>query len=182
MIVWTGTEDTPLPIDVHGVGVYFKSTHQPLTFDTLMKEHKFSPLTESNKDGEAYRSGVYLTESYPINERTTIRHLMRCSTNFKMPTEDFSWYDRRFVSNINNNNVNLVMARPAHLNHVLAQKYNNVVLGPAPLSRKSGKPPVCARTKTAVIKAHSDKTKDMNRRDGVLAFCTFYEDSVEKCT
>jgi hypothetical protein len=96
---------------------------------------------------------------------------MRCSTNFEEPTEDFNEHDRDIVETVQRN-VDVVFARKPPLNHVLAQIYPNCTCA---------KSADTAATKTAVIKAHSDKTKDMDTRNGVLAFVTFYDGSSYHC-
>lgn len=58
----------------------------------------------------------------------------------------------------------------AHLNHVLAQVYEN-----STTMNDAGK---TAKEHKAKIKSHSDKTKDMPA-NGLIAFCSFYSDTIK---
>lgn len=151
-----------VPIDVHGLGVYYRSFFDP-NVDYVARirgEHTFQSLTESTKPGTAHRKGIYLT---PVRkERDGLHfHLLRCSTNLSGPTDDFRATDRHIVDALNQEAAR-VFSGAAPLNHVLAQIYHNT---PAEAEKKQAK---------ARISSHADKTKDMPD-DGVMAFCTFYE-------
>jgi hypothetical protein len=151
-----------VPLRVHGSGVYYRRFFDPAGahFSRICSEHAFQSLTESTKPGKAHRSGIYLT---PVRREGDALHfrLLRCSTNLSGPTENFRATDRHIVDALNQEAA-LVFDAAAPLNHVLAQTYHNT---PADPERKQAK---------ARISPHADKTKDMPR-DGVMAFCTFYE-------
>ncbi len=149
-----------LPLCVHDVGVFF-----PKMFDAakdyceaVEREHKLQALKLSNKPGESFRKGIYLTPVEAVGEELRF-HLLRCSTNLDGPTENFRATDREIVDA-----VNAVRERffdgSADLNHVLAQTYHNTKTDDG-------------RERKARISQHSDKTKDMPD-EGLIAFCTFY--------
>ena len=70
-----------VPMDVHGVGVFYRRFFEHIdgggggadgsgtstagagldTFNRVRTEHGFQSLTESNKPGTAHRTGIYLT-------------------------------------------------------------------------------------------------------------------------
>jgi hypothetical protein len=151
-----------VPIDVHGLGVYYRCFFDPEVdyVERIRGEHTFQSLTESTKPATAHRTGIYLT---PVREERGALHfrLLRCSTNLSGPTDNFRSTDRHIVDALNQDAA-LVFSGAAPLNHVLAQIYHNT---PADAERKQAK---------ARISSHADKTKDMPG-DGVMAFCTFYE-------
>ncbi|MEW2588390.1 hypothetical protein [Streptomyces virginiae] len=151
-----------VPLRVHGVGVYYRRFFEPGAdhFGRISAEHAFQSLTESDKPATAHRSGIYLT---PVTRHGDELHfrLLRCSTNFSGPTEDFGPTDTRIVEALNREAAT-VFRNHAPLNHVLAQIYHNTL---ATAGRKQSK---------ARISAHADKTKDMPA-DGIMAFCTFYD-------
>lgn len=153
-----------VPLNVHGVGVYFRLFFDPQEdyFGSISSEHKFQCLTESNKSGEAFRTGIYLTEVEERKDETKFR-LLRCSSNLKGPTDNFRATDRDIVDMANNVS-NAFFNGNAKLNHVLAQIYENRTLTSESNSKIE---------KKAKIKEHSDKTKDMPE-NGLIAFCTFY--------
>jgi hypothetical protein len=151
-----------VPINYYGMGIFFRQlfeTDKDL-FDLIRTEHKFQNLTESNKQSSAFRTGLYLTDVCKLENDVVQFHLLRCSSNFTGPSENFCATDHKILDK-----VNLIaeqnFSQPAKLNHVLAQIYNN---------SEKGK---------AKIKSHADKTKDMPR-DGIMAFCTFYESSLHR--
>lgn len=152
-----------VPIDVHGLGVYYRCFFDPAAdyVARIRGEHGFQSLTESTKPATAHRTGIYLS---PVREEQGELHfrLLRCSTNLSGPTDNFRATDRHIVDALNQEAA-LVFAGAAPLNHVLAQIYHNT---PADAEKKQAK---------AKISSHADKTKDMPD-DGVMAFCTFYED------
>ncbi|WP_217130483.1 hypothetical protein [Streptomyces sp. AC558_RSS880] len=151
-----------VPVRVHGLGVYYRRFFGLGTdhFERIRAEHAFQSLTESTKPGTAHRSGIYLT---PVTRNDDELHfrLLRCSTNFSGPTENFRPTDTRIVESLNREAAT-VFRNQAPLNHVLAQIYHNTV---ATADRKQSK---------ARISAHADKTKDMPV-NGIMAFCTFYD-------
>lgn len=174
-------------INVHNVGVYFRNFFDPNKdyFDLISHEHQFQTLTESNKQTNAYRHGIYLTKVDEIKNETKgnniknddnnnnikdneIRfRLLRCSTNFNGPTDNFRATDNEIINKVSTFGGSF-FEQPTHLNHVLAQIYHNVTINEnasrvtSPTERK------------ARISVHSDKTKDMYM-NGLIAFCTFYE-------
>jgi hypothetical protein len=151
-----------VPIRMGGVGVYYRRFFEPGGdhFGRIGAEHEFQSLTESTKPGTAHRSGIYLT---PVTQNDDELHfrLLRCSTNFSGPTENFRPTDTHIVEDLNREAA-AVFRSPATLNHVLAQIYHNTL---ATVERKQAK---------AKISAHADKTKDMPV-NGIMAFCTFYD-------
>lgn len=151
-----------VPIDVHGLGVYYRCFFDPEVdyAPRIRGEHSFQSLTESTKPGTAHRTGIYLT---PVRKQRDALHfrLLRCSTNLSGPTDNFRSTDRHIVDALNQEAA-LVFSGAAPLNHVLAQIYHNT---PADAEKKQAK---------ARISSHADKTKDMPDH-GVMAFCTFYE-------
>ncbi|MEZ0112441.1 hypothetical protein ABH920_006463 [Catenulispora sp. EB89] len=159
---WSVVDIGRVPIRMGGVGVYYRRFFDlgDDHFGRISAEHEFQSLTESSKPGTAHRSGIYLT---PVTQNTDELHfrLLRCSTNFSGPTENFRPTDTRIVEDLNREAA-AVFRDPAALNHVLAQIYHNTL---ATAERKQAK---------AKISAHADKTKDMPV-NGIMAFCTFYD-------
>jgi hypothetical protein len=159
---WTLVNLGRVPINVHGVGVYYRRFFD-LGFDLFNRictEHTFQTLTESTKPGKAHRTGIYLTPIQQDDEELHFR-LLRCSTNLSGPTENFGATDRYIVDALNQEAA-FIFQNQAPLNHVLAQIYHNT---PATAAQKQSK---------AKISAHADKTKDMPV-NGIMAFCTFYD-------
>ncbi len=144
-------------VDIHGVGIYLERFFEGDYFSILTNEHAFQPLTESNKPSLAYRTGVYLSDVHEWEEGLEY-NLLRCSTNFKGPTENFSVTDQAIIAKVNSIREHF-FDDPATFNHVLAQVYTNYKID--------------GKDKRAKIKRHSDKTKDMPD-NGLIAFCTFY--------
>lgn len=154
-----------VPINVHNAGVYFRNFFSDKDyFDLITGEHQFQSLTESNKSGRAFRTGIYLTKVTKENEEVKF-NLLRCSSNLNGPTDNFRTTDEEIVNRVNSA-ARLFFHDSADLNHVLAQVYENRVLSSDAKSKIE---------KKAKIKEHSDKTKDMSR-NGLIAFCTFYKD------
>jgi hypothetical protein len=155
-----------VPIIISNSGVYFRNLFSENDyFNKINSEHEFQNLTESNKESKAYRTGIYLAEVLKeIENNTEVLnfHLLRCSSNFTGPTDNFRTTDH-FIINKLNESVKYVFERETKLNHVLAQIYENTKK-----LEESGK------EIKAKIKAHSDKTKDMPK-EGLIAFCTFYD-------
>lgn len=146
-----------VPMNVHGVGIFFREFFdaEKDIFSNVQSEHQFQNLTESNKQSSAFRTGLYLSQVTQIESDTLQFHLLRCSSNFTGPTENFRETDHRIIDTINGI-AEEIFEKPAKLNHVLAQIYHNTDKG------------------KAKIKSHADKTKDMPR-NGIMAFCTFYQ-------
>lgn len=145
-----------VPINIHNVGIYFRNLFDPEKdyFDLIKSAHEFQTLTESNKEGQAFRKGIYL--SNVMEEDGEIKfNLLRCSSNLSGPTDNFREIDKEIIAEVNKI-ANHYFEKKVELNHVLAQIY---------LNSDRGK---------ARIKAHSDKTKDMPP-DALIAFTTFYE-------
>lgn len=148
-----------VPVLVRRVGVYWRRAFdEPDLFARITREHVFQRLTESNKPGQAFRTGLYITPVMQTSDALQF-FLLRCSSNFSGPTENFGPTDWYIVDKANAM-VREWFTKGAELNHVLAQVYHNRMEG--------------AKMKKATIKAHSDKTKDMPM-NGVIAFCTFYD-------
>jgi hypothetical protein len=164
-----------IPINIHGVGILFRQFFTGALqniFARIQSEHEFQHLTESNKPGRAFRTGLYITDvtslRSDINESQENENeienedgnalsfrLLRCSSNFTGPTEGLQPTDKVVIDQVNRT-AQHYMDTPVDLNHVLAQIYDN----------SQGK---------AKIKRHADKTKDMPKH-GAMAFCTFYDD------
>lgn len=159
-----------VPILIHEAGVLYRHFFDsvPDYFDSINREHNFQSLTESDKTGKAYRTGIYLTPvEQDINGDIHFR-LLRCSTNLSGPTDNFRACDIHIVNSLNHEASNL-FDEMAPLNHVLAQIYWNTKATPT------------EKMKKARISAHSDKTKDMPE-NGIIAFCTFYSQLEDKLT
>ena len=90
-------------------------------------------------------------------------NLLRCSTNFDGPTDNFRQTDNEIIDKVNNIS-KYFFEQKADLNHVLAQVYENTKYGGINQNKEV----------KATIKGHSDKTKDMPR-NALIAFCTFYK-------
>lgn len=151
-----------VPINVHGVAVMFpKFFHGRDFFRCINEEHVFQDLKLSNKPGTAFRKGIYLTPVEKLDDGSLKFRLLRCSTNLSGPSDNFKATDKEVVGKVDQMRPFFMPGSTSGLNHVLAQTYHNSV-------NEEGK------QKKATIKAHSDKTKDMPR-DGVMAFCTFYQ-------
>lgn len=159
---WTPVGLGRVPVRVHGVGVYYRRFFDPGSdhFRRITAEHEFQSLTESTKPGTAHRTGIYLTPVQRDGDDLIFR-LLRCSTNFSGPTENFRATDTAIVDALNHEAA-AVFRDPHPLNHVLAQVYHNT---PTTAGRKQSK---------AKISSHADKTKDMPA-NGIMAFCTFYD-------
>ncbi len=160
--IWKLVDLGRVPIDVHGVGVYYRRFFDLDSdlFNQICTEHTFQTLTESTKPGKAHRTGIYLTPVMQEGEELHFR-LLRCSTNLSGPTENFGSHDSYIVDALNQEAA-FIFQNQAPLNHVLAQVYHNT---PATAAQKQSK---------AKISAHADKTKDMPV-NGIMAFCTFYD-------
>lgn len=161
-----------VPINVNNVGVYFRNCFDTNRdhFNLISTEHQFQQLTESNKGSKAFRTGIYISRVRQIGENRSF-NLLRCSSNFTGPTDNMRTTDEAVIGKANCL-AKYFFHEGAEMNHVLAQIYNNhyVDAGYDDEGTATKK-----KEKKAVIKAHSDKTKDMPR-NGLMAFCTFYKD------
>lgn len=164
---WDSIRLGQVPLSVHGMGVLYPEFFDPEIdyFQRIQTEHEFQSLTESTKPGVAHRTGIYLTPVTKLGEDLHFR-LLRCSSNFSGPTENFRATDSEIVETLNSS-ADKVFQHHSPMNHVLAQIYHN---RRDELKKKETK---------AKIKAHADKTKDMPA-NGVMAFCTFYDRSEER--
>ncbi|SEO26778.1 hypothetical protein SAMN05444671_0501 [Flavobacterium sp. CF108] len=157
-----------VPILVSNAGVYFREMFIGNGyFDKIKSEHLFQNLTESNKGSKALRTGIYLSEI--LKEETADKeilhfNLLRCSSNFTGPTDNFRETDHTVMKALNDA-VKQTFEEETKVNHVLVQIYENKV--------KSDENSKEVKSK---IKAHSDKTKDMPK-EGIIAFCTFYDNT-----
>lgn len=92
-----------VPINIHNAGVYFRNFFDSNSidyFDRISKEHTFQTLTESNKQSNAFRTGIYLTPVQKIEEETQF-NLLRCSTNLNGATDNFRTTDDLIVDILN---------------------------------------------------------------------------------
>lgn len=146
------------PESIHNLGVFIDNFFNfDDTFNEIARVHRFQTLTESNKSGQAHRTGIYLSHVHQDGRF----HLLRCSTNLDGPTEAFQPIDQAIIRDLNRT-AGRIFTDAAELNHVLAQIYRNTPAGPEQKQTK------------ARIAAHSDKTKDMPA-NAIMAFCTFYD-------
>ena len=156
-----------VPILISNAGVYFRDMFDKDYFDKIKSEHLFQHLTESNKESLALRKGIYLTEvSKEENAENEILHyrLLRCSSNFTGPTDNFRETDHIIINTLNDA-AKYSFEDETKVNHVLVQIYENKL-----------KTADNAKEVKSKIKAHSDKTKDMPN-EGIIVFCTFYDDT-----
>ena len=82
-----------VPLLLHGVGVFYRELFDDDLFRPIKTKHKFQSLTESNKPNNAFRKGIYLTEVTGGPSHCLSFHLLRCSSNFSGPTENFCYED-----------------------------------------------------------------------------------------
>lgn len=151
-----------VPINVNNVGVYFRNLFDDNKdyFKLIQDSHSFQNLTESRKKDCALRTGLYLSKVDQMDDKLHF-NLLRCSTNFTGPTNNFKQIDIDIVDKVSHVSKDYFCSQ-FNLNHVLAQIYIN-------------KSKSCEEKETkASIKAHSDKTKDMPK-NGLIAFTTFYD-------
>lgn len=157
-----------VPILISNAGVYFRDMFDKDYFDKIKSEHIFQHLTESNKESLALRKGIYLTEvsKEEKEDENEILHyrLLRCSSNFTGPTDNFRETDH-IIINALNDAAKYCFEDETKVNHVLVQIYENKL-----------KTAENAKEVKSKIKAHSDKTKDMPK-EGIIVFCTFYDDT-----
>lgn len=150
---------------IPNIGYYFENFFGDRDIDyfkEITTSHKFQTLTESNKPGVSHRKGIYLSNVSNLDDQIHF-NLMRCSTNFEGPTEEFASIDRYIIDSVNKITKSIYGPEIADLNHVLAQIYCN--------KKEENK------EKKARIKSHSDKTKDMSP-NSIIAFCTFYDNPI----
>lgn len=156
-----------VPININNVGIFFREFFNDKNkdyFNLISTEHKFQSLTESNKGGSSYRTGIYITP-VNLNDGEIKFNLLRCSTNFDGPTENCKNTDDEILTKLNNIS-KYFFSEEVSINHILAQIYNNIIVNDC--------------DKKAKIKEHSDKTKDMPL-DAIMAFCSFYENYSNGC-
>lgn len=157
-----------VPILINNAGVYFRDMFDKDYFGKIKSEHIFQHLTESNKESLALRKGIYLTEVSKVEkeDENEILHyrLLRCSSNFTGPTDNFRETDH-IIINALNDAAKYSFEDETKVNHVLVQIYENKL-----------KTAENAKEVKSKIKAHSDKTKDMPK-EGIIVFCTFYDDT-----
>lgn len=153
-----------VPINIHNVGVYFRKLFPDNInhFEAIKNSHEFQTLTAGNRVGHAFRKGIYLTEIKSTSDDISF-NLLRCSSDLSGPTDNFRQIDHQVIDKVNDV-IGSVFKVPVKLNHVLAQIYENLIKtqGQKKVERK------------AVIKPHSDKTKDMPP-NALIAFTTFYD-------
>lgn len=157
-----------VPILISNAGVYFRNMFDKEYFDKIKSEHIFQHLTESNKGSIALRKGIYLTkilkEENAKEDEILHYRLLRCSSNFTGPTDNFRETDH-IIMNALNDAAKYNFKEKTKVNHVLVQIYENKV-----------KTAENAKEVKSKIKAHSDKTKDMPK-EGIIVFCTFYDET-----
>ncbi len=147
-----------VPLNINDVGIYFKSffNNGKDYFSSIINEHQFQSLTESNKQTNAFRKGIYITKVENLENDELKFKLLRCSSNLSGSTDNFKESDNEICNKVNNIS-KYFFEEHVELNHVLAQVYDN-------------NKDTCKKAK---IREHSDKTKDMPR-NGVMGFCSFY--------
>lgn len=173
--VFTKVELGQVPRTVHGVGVYYPglfTANGQGFYDQLHAAHEYQELTESLKPGVSYRKGRYLSRVSTEDNGDLKYHLLRCSTNFQVPTDNFRQVDELIVGKAQAAAHLTFGNTTAELNHVLAQVYHNHNTSPAPESTST-------KERKARIKSHSDKTKDMPLH-GIMVFCTFYSPDIDQ--
>jgi len=93
-----------VPINYHDMGVFFRRLFNRDYFDGLSLAHRFQMLTESNKPGNAFRKGIYLTKVQrdPREDEGEVGfNLLRCSSNLDGPTDNFREPDTEIVGRVN---------------------------------------------------------------------------------
>jgi hypothetical protein len=160
-----------VPINICNSGIYFRNRFDfnsdmnmsTNLFQSIVSEHQFQTLTESNKPSNAFRTGIYISDvKYGSIEQDELEfNLLRCSSNLSGPTDNMRPTDKLIVDDANRL-AKKFFDTSTSLNHILAQVYSNSI------DSTDGK------EKKAKIKTHSDKTKDMVQ-SGIMAFCSFYQ-------
>lgn len=118
-----------VPLLISNTGVYFREMFDGAAyFNAIKSEHVLQHLTESNKDSMALRTGIYLTEitkQQTEDEKELLHYrLLRCSSNFTGPTDNFRTTDH-FIINTLNTAIQHSFEEETKLNHVLVQIYEN---------------------------------------------------------
>jgi hypothetical protein len=164
-----------VPINMHNLGIFIREFYDSNInyFDIISQNHEFQNLTESNKPSKAYRTGIYITPVTQTNMGTKY-NLLRCSSNFTGGTDNTTDIDKEIIEKTQILSDHFFTSK-ANLNHVLAQIYWNTqdntqdnIQEQTIFKNQTG-------DKKAIIKAHSDKTKDMPK-NAVMAFVSFYKD------
>lgn len=166
-----------VPINIYGLGLYFRNFFDSMDehcvktnyFNSIEKEHVFQDLTESNKQSNAFRKGIYITDVKQTEQDNLEFYLMRSSTNFEGPVDNFRTIDQKIISKVNAVVENFFETK-TNFNHVQAQIYYNYANGSDGYSNTN-------LERKAKIKSHSDKTEDMDEK-GLIAFCSFYQNYV----
>lgn len=161
-----------VPIYVDEIGIFVREFYDEKVdwFESISTEHQFQNLTEGNKYGIAYRTGIYITPVTQIGSGFKF-FLLRCSSNFTGGTDNFTETDEQIIKNTQEFADRISFSK-VELNHVLAQIYWNKQ---GDVQTDSNTQKNQQNDKKAVIKAHSDKTKDMPR-NALMAFASFYKD------
>ncbi len=154
-----------VPLNLYNVGVFVPEflQHELKLFEKISAEHTFQDLTLGDKIGKAHRTGAYFTKVEEKNNDLYF-NLLRCSSSFKGPTNNFCQTDQEILLKTNEFVCNF-FKQPIEFNHVLAQIYHNQNI----IDENGNK-----KEKKAVIQSHSDKTKDMPL-NGLIAFFTLYQ-------
>lgn len=161
-----------VPIYVDDIGIFVREFYDENVdwFNCVSTDHQFQNLTEGNKDGVAYRTGIYITSVTQIGTGLKF-FLLRCSSNFTGGTDNFTDTDEKIINKTQEFADGISFSK-VKLNHVLAQIYWN---NQGDFQTDSKSQQNQQNDKKAVIKAHSDKTKDMPR-NALMAFASFYKD------
>ena len=157
-----------VPINVFDSGVFFRKAfnYDGDIYQSIVNEHEFQNLTESNKITNAFRKGIYISNVIQNENNDLEFHLLRCSTNLSGPTDNFRKIDNMIMEKANELKENFFDSKTS-MNHVLAQIYHNSTQT-IDINQNNKK------EKKAKIKTHSDKTKDMPM-NGLMGFCSFYQ-------
>jgi hypothetical protein len=166
-----------VPLNIYGIGIQIRECYDNSVdwFGQISTVHQFQNLTEGNKSGVAYRTGIYITPVKQVGTELEF-FLLRCSSNFTGGTDNFADVDKQVVQKAQDIG-NHFFEQKVELNHVLAQIYWNKTEDNHSDSSEDGENYIKNhhKDKKAVIKAHSDKTKDMPR-NALMGFATFYQD------
>ena len=84
------------------MGIYFRNFFDPNInyFNLINDAHQFQTLKESNKQDNAFRKGIYLSQVEEIGDEIKFK-LLRCSTNLNGPTDNFRAIDNEIVNQVN---------------------------------------------------------------------------------
>lgn len=154
-----------IPLNVHGMGVLVRDAFPMETdwYDEVTKAHNWQHLTVHNNKSDAHRLGTYLCEVKDNGNGEYDYLLMRCSTNFRGPTQCFQDVDR-FLLRRATQLLQPYFKQQVKLNHILAQMYVN------------------GQTK-AGISRHADKDEDFEKDEKsgkvashcMIVFISLYE-------